>query len=177
MGTSNESASHQTHSVGQITRTGALEMLRSHPFTQGLTKPHLGILAGVAEVASFEQDQQIFGSGDRSEFLYLLVSGMVSLELRTSGYTVRIQQLKAGETFGWSAMVDEPFRAFQVRALDACVVVRLPGGRLMGACEENPRMGLVVIRNLAGMIARRLRATEARFVEFFGAASEARNPA
>ncbi|MCW5979675.1 MAG: Crp/Fnr family transcriptional regulator [Bryobacteraceae bacterium] len=177
MGTPNERASHQTHSVGQITRTGALEMLRSHPFTQELTKPQLGILARLAEVVSFEQDQQIFGSGDRSEFLYLLVSGTVSLELRTSGYTVRIQQLEAGETFGWSAMVDEPFRAFQVRALEECVVARLPGRRLMRACEENPRMGLLVFRNLAGMVARRLRATEARFVEFLGAGSKARNPA
>ena len=134
-----------------------------------MTEPQLAVLAELAEVVLFEPDQQVFSAGERSNYFYILRSGTVFLELQTSVYTLCIQQLKAGETFGWSAMVDEPYRAFQVRARDACVALRLPGDQLLKACEEDPRMGLLVFRYLAGMVARRLRATEACLAEFCGA--------
>jgi CRP-like cAMP-binding protein len=149
-----------------MTQTDMLAVLRSHPFTQGLGESQLEGLAEMAEVVDIEPELPLFGSGERSQYFYLLLSGTVFLELQTAGYTVRIQQLGSGEAFGWSALVDEPYRTFQVRALQAGRAVRLPGDRLVRACEADDRLGSLLFRRLAEMVAQRLRATEVRFAEF-----------
>jgi CRP-like cAMP-binding protein len=159
-----------------MTQTSVLDELRSHPFTAGMTEPHLEALAGLAELVEIEQDEQIFGSGERSRYFYFLISGTAFLELQTPVYRVSIQELGSGEAFGWSALIDGPYRAFQVRARAACRVIRIAGDRLLRACEADDRLGSVVFRRLAEIIARRLRATELRFAEFCGGTT-ARTPA
>jgi CRP-like cAMP-binding protein len=149
-----------------MTQTGILDLLNFHPFTAALTAAQRAALAGMAETTEIEQEQTIFGSGERSRFFYLLVSGTAFLELQTPVYTVCIQQLGPGEAFGWSALVDEPYRAFQVRARVPCKVVRISGDRLREACDADDSLGAIVYRQLSSLIARRLRAAETRFEEF-----------
>jgi CRP-like cAMP-binding protein len=156
-----------------MTQTDLLEILRSHPFTEGLTEPQLAILAESAELVEIEPEQKIFGSGERSSHFYFLLSGTAFLEFQTPVYTVCIQQLEAGEVFGWSALVDEPYRAFQVRTRAECRVLRIRGEGLLKACEGDNELGSVVFRRLAEVIARRLRAAETRFAEFCGRATDA----
>lgn len=160
-----------------MTQTDLLALLRSHPFTQGTSEPQLVVLGEMAEAVQIEPEQVLFRCGERSRYFYLLLSGTVFLELQTSAYTVCIQQLGSGEALGWSALVDEPYRAFQVRARQACRVVRLPGDRLVRACEADDRLGSLLFRCLAEMIARRLRAAESRFAQFCDMRAEGSSPA
>ena len=155
-----------------MAQSSILDLLNFHPFTAALTATHRSVLADMAELSDIEQEQTVFGSGERSRFFYLLVSGTAFLELQTAAYTVCIQQLGPGEAFGWSALVDEPYRAFQVRARVACKVVRISGDRLREACDADHSLGAVVYRQLSSLIARRLRAAETRFEEFCARDSE-----
>jgi CRP-like cAMP-binding protein len=141
-----------------------------------LTELQLTALAAIGELACIAQDQVIFGCGERARYFYLLLSGTVSLELQTPVYTVCIQQLDSGQAFGWSALVDEPYRTFQVRARETCSVIRLPGDRLLEACQADDRLGSILFRQLAALVARRLRAAESRFTEFCGKGTEIRTP-
>jgi CRP-like cAMP-binding protein len=142
-----------------------------------MTGPQLDALAALAGLEEIAPDQQIFGSGERSRYFYLLLSGTAFLELQTPVYRVTIQELSGGEAFGWSALVEGPYRAFQVRARAACRVIRIPGDRLLAACEADDRLGALVFRRLADIIAGRLRATELRFAEFCGTGADLRVPA
>jgi CRP-like cAMP-binding protein len=162
--------------VVEMTQTGVLDELRSHPFTTGMSEPQLDGLAELAELVEIEPDEQIFGSGERSRYFYLLLSGTAFLELQTPVYRVTIQELGSGEAFGWSALIDGPYRAFQVRARAECRVIRISGDRLLRACEADDRLGSLMFRRLAEIIARRLRATELRFAEFCGKGTELREP-
>jgi CRP-like cAMP-binding protein len=160
-----------------MTQKSTFEVLRAHPFTRAMTDRQVAALAEIAEPVTLEPDQQIFGSGERSRYFYLLVSGTVSLELQTPVYTVCIHKLEAGEAFGWSALVDQPYRAFQVRAVDRCSVVRLPGDRLLRVCAADDRLGSIVFHQVTEILARRLRAAEVRFAEFCGKKLEDRQRA
>jgi CRP-like cAMP-binding protein len=142
-----------------------------------MTGPQIDVLAAAAELIEFGPDEQIFGSGERSRYFYLLLSGTAFLELQTPVYRVAIQELKDGEAFGWSALIDGPYRAFQVRAGAVCRVIRIPGDRILHACEGDDRLGSLVFRGLAEIVARRLRATERRFEEFCGKGNAIRVPA
>ena len=151
-----------------------LDSLESHPFTQGLTADQLEVLAGLAELVSFEAEQTVFRGGERSDYLYLLLSGTAFLELQTPVYTVCIQVLGRGEAFGWSSVVEQRYAAFQVRARQRCEALRLNGPSLLKACEGDPAIGSIIFRRVAELIATRLRATEARFIEFCGGVPGAR---
>jgi CRP-like cAMP-binding protein len=142
-----------------------------------MTESQLTDLAGMADIVEIEPDRQIFRSGERSRYFYLLLSGTVFLELQTPVYTVCIQQLDSGEAFGWSALVDEPYRAFQVRARAACRVARIPGDRLLAACRADDHLSSLVFHRLAELIARRLRSAEVRFAEFCGLGADKPAPA
>ncbi len=145
-----------------------LESLESHPFTQGLTTDQLEVLAGFAEPVSFEAEQTVFRGGERSDYLYLLLSGTMFLELQTPVYAVCIQVLGGGEAFGWSSVVEQRYAAVQVRARQRCEALRLNRASLLKVCQEDPAIGSTIFRRVAELIAARLRATEARFIEFCG---------
>jgi CRP-like cAMP-binding protein len=142
-----------------------------------MTRPQVDALAESAELVEFEPDEQIFGSGERSRYFYFLLSGTAFLEFQTPVYRVAIQELGGGEAFGWSALIEGPYRAFEVRARAACRVIRIRGDRLLRACEVDDRLGSLVFQRLAEIIARRLRATELRFAEFCGKGDDIRVPA
>ncbi|MBI4906581.1 MAG: cyclic nucleotide-binding domain-containing protein [Acidobacteria bacterium] len=133
--------------------------------------PQLATLSAMAECVGVAPEQVVFGSGERSRYFYLLVSGTMSLELQTPVYTVCIQHLHGGEAFGWSALVDKPYRAFQIRAREASLVIRLRGDRLKKACKRDERLGAAFFPKVAAMVAVRLRATESRLIEFLGSSA------
>jgi CRP-like cAMP-binding protein len=162
--------------VGEMTQTDILQTLRAHPFTAGLAEPQLTALAGIAELATMEAHQTIFGSGERSKFFYLLISGTAFLEFQTPVFTICIQQLGPGDAFGWSALIDEQYRAFQVRTRADCRVLRISGDRLLEECQQDSALGADVFRRLSGLIAGRLRAAETRFAEFCTRDTESQVP-
>lgn len=154
--------------VKRIGKDRLLELLRSHNFTRKMPRSHLAAIAGFAQLVHIRQDELVFSSGERPRFFYLLLSGTVFLEIHTPTYTICIERLHAGEAFGWSALVDNPYRAFQIRAQEPCVAVRIRADRLRSACRKNSELGVHVFQMMANLIARRLRATELRMVEFIG---------
>lgn len=143
-------------------------MLESHAFLKGLKLQQIKALVAISECLWVEAEEVLFGSGERSRFFYLLVSGSMSLEMQTSVYTFVIQQLERGEAFGWSALVDQPYRAFQIRAREPSLLIRIRGDHLQNTCKSDVGLGAAFHRKLAAMIAQRLRATELRLLEFCG---------
>ncbi len=152
----------------RIGKDRLLELLRSHDFTHNMPAAHLAKIAGFAQLVQINQDELVFSSGQRPRSFYLLLSGTVFLEMHTPTYTICIEQLQGGEAFGWPALVDNPYRAFQVRAQEPCMAVRIRADRLRSACNGDSKLGFHVFRMLASLIARRLRSTELRLAEFIG---------
>jgi CRP-like cAMP-binding protein len=97
---------------------GALNVLESHPFAAELRPEHRARLAAMAKEVHFAPNQVIFHEGDRYSVLYLLVEGMVALELEVPDYLLRVQTLYAGDVFDWSAVLRHQAKHFQARALD-----------------------------------------------------------
>lgn len=90
--------------------------LRDHAFTKGLSDGQVGALALHATEVSFQAEELVLTEGQHSRFFYLITSGSVAVELRTSAYAVCVQALGPGEAFGWSALLPSHNTLFQVRA-------------------------------------------------------------
>ncbi len=135
------------------------EGAREQPFLKGLTADHIEKIMAMASEVQFAADDVIFREGARSDFFYLLLSGKVALEVRTSGRILRVQTLGEGEELGWSSYLEEETRRFQARALVQVQALRFEGARLRKACAEDRELGYALEHRLLQVVSSRLQAT------------------
>ncbi len=81
--------------------------------TQGIAKLH------------FEKDEDIFREGDIGDFLYIIVSGKVSVLKNKDGKPEEIATLGSGEYFGEMALLNQNTRSATIRCLEPVDVLAL----------------------------------------------------
>ena len=101
---------------------------------------------------TFHTGERIITGGEASSSLFFLQSGMVSVKLSDG---VRLATLVPGMAFGEMALV-EGHRAADVWADTAVRCIELPLDRFYEFRKEHPQIGEHIMRNLAGLLARRL---------------------
>jgi signal-transduction protein with cAMP-binding, CBS, and nucleotidyltransferase domain len=143
-------------------------LLRTHKFTQGLTDSQIASLAALATEASFEENEMILEDGRHAHAFFLVTQGSVAVELRTPRFAVCVEAVKAGEAFGWSALLDQHETAFQVRARERTVALRLDAPGLRALCRKDPALEVEILLRVLHLVAGRVRATEVRFAEMCG---------
>jgi CRP-like cAMP-binding protein len=134
-------------------------LLRKHDFVETFEPAHVEKLAALAKNVRFVRDQVVFHEGDECHEFYLIVSGLVALEIEEPGHTLRIQTLSAGDELGWSALLMASGKHFQARALEAVEALAFDGPALLAACKEDPAFGFAFMHRLLGVVAGRLQAT------------------
>jgi len=140
--------------------------LKHAAFTAGMAEAHLAKLAALGRDVAFQEGQLILSTGERSTRFYLLLSGSACIEVRAPFYTVCVQVLRPGEAFGWSSFLDHSDTLFQVRAREASNAMCWDGAQLSAMCLKDRELGLELHRRLLGLVAGRLKATEAKLAEF-----------
>jgi CRP-like cAMP-binding protein len=152
---------------GQLTLSSA-PLLSEHRFVRGLAASEIEALAAHAQPVTFEENQVVMDDHERSSAFYLLVSGSVAIELRSTRYALCVQALGPGDIFGWSALLDDQDTVFGVRARERTLALRIDGSKLKTLCRSNPDLGCELLRRTLQVVAGRVRATETRFAEMCG---------
>ena len=142
-------------------------MLREHPFVVGFEPRHVETLATLAKEIRFERDQILFREGDEATEFYLIVNGLVALEMAAPGHTFRVHTLFAGDELGWSALLMGRGKYFQARTLDRVDALAFEGGELLAACEQDTAFGYTLMRRLLAVVAERLQATRLQVLDMY----------
>jgi CRP-like cAMP-binding protein len=111
-----------------------------------------------ASVESFPEGKTIFSQGEKAARLYVLVEGAIDLTIKSGEkidfMTSKIE--KEGAVFGMPCLL-EPFR-YNVTAL--CLkpskVLVLDADHIKKKIEEDPRMGMEIMKKLASIYFSRL---------------------
>jgi CRP/FNR family cyclic AMP-dependent transcriptional regulator len=144
-----------------------LQELEKHPFFAEFDSEHRDRLAALAKQVHFDADQVIFHEGDDFSVFYLLVEGMVALELEVPGHVLRVQTLYAGDVFDWSALLPHAGKHFQARALNRVTALAFEGGQMLAAFKADPEFGLAFMLRLMGVVSDRLRATRLQLLDMY----------
>jgi len=144
-----------------------LAMLRHHPFVLEFEPRHVERLAGLAKDVRWERNQLIFREGDECSEFYLIVSGLVSLEIAAPGHTFRVQTLFAGDELGWSAMLGSSGKQFQARALERVDALAFESAEILAACREDTAFGFAFMQRLSRLVAERLQATRVQLLDMY----------
>src|SRR5882672_6829458 len=118
----------------------------------GLSPEMVAEIDELGSVRHFNTGERIIAAGTASTSIFFLQSGMVSVKLADG---VRLATLVPGVAFGEMALV-EGRRTADVWADTAVQCIELPLERFDGFREVYPQVGEHIMRNLAGLLARRL---------------------
>lgn len=120
--------------------------LRSIPLFNGLSEAGLERLAAKAAEVECEPGQVLVLPGDPGSGMYVIVEGMVSVEMR-GGFHVELEQ---GNFFGEVALlVPGTARVARVRAATAARCLSIPRDDFLALVETEPTLTLKMLRELA----------------------------
>jgi CRP-like cAMP-binding protein len=144
-----------------------LTLLERQPFVEGF-KPHqIAALAALAKEVRFKSDHVIFREGEECSEFYLIISGLVALEIAPPGQAFRVDTLSAGDELGWSSVLMAQGKYFQARTLDDVQALLFEGPDLRAMCEADTAFGYALMLRLLGVVAQRLQATRLQVLDTF----------
>ena len=127
----------------------------------GLTQQELVQLLEHSEKCTFDPGEAIVREGSSGAFLYVIIEGTVSvLKTGTSKRGTELARLSSGDSFGEISLVDQRERSATVVALTPCVLLRLSESE----CWRLPQISAKIFRNLACILAKRLRDMDEAYV-------------
>jgi CRP/FNR family transcriptional regulator, cyclic AMP receptor protein len=148
-----------------MTTEDVTSLLAKQHFAKGLTPAQVATLATLAKRVRFERDETIFREGDERHEFYLVVSGLVALEIASPGQTYRVDTLSAGDELGWSAVLMDRGKLFQARALEPTTALMFAGADLRALCEKDTAFGYATMLCLLGVVSERLQATRLQVLD------------
>jgi CRP-like cAMP-binding protein len=135
----------------------------------GLEEEQLALLAGCARNVRFRAGEQLFREGDMADTFWVVRRGSVALEAFDAARgTLQIETIAAGELLGWSWLFP-PYRwHFDARAVSDIRATAFDGACLRQKCEDDPRLGYVLMGLFAQVLIERLQSTRLRLLDIYG---------
>ena len=130
--------------------------------TTDLTSEELDRLVAIATEQRYARGVAIIREDAKSRDLYIIKRGRVSVRLKLPSELGReevIYQMRDGQIFGELALVDGSPRSATVQADEEVLAYRFDYNRLSKLLTDYPRIGYILMRNIAAIIANRVRNT------------------
>jgi CRP-like cAMP-binding protein len=138
-----------------------VNLLRGADLFQGLPDEELGLIAQICQEQSYTAGERIFAEDSTGDELYVLKKGKVGIELAVRGEAMftALHIVDEGQVFGEMALVDRGHRSATAKSLVPSEILMIPREELFRLFDRNNHIGYVVMRNIATVLAARLRKT------------------
>jgi CRP-like cAMP-binding protein len=132
------------------------EKYASLTFFKGLDSEDLYDLFDYFSVTTFVAGTVIFEQGDQAANLYIVAAGEVAIRYKPEdGPMMTVTRVQPGDVFGWSAMTGNGrYTSGAICSLDS-EILSIPGDELKQLCQNNPRVGNVLMDRVSLVIADR----------------------
>jgi len=147
----------------------SLKFLSDIEVFKGLAKDELEAIANICSIKRFEEGEDVFSKDALPEEMFILNSGRCDVKISVGGpaevYT--IYPLNPGDIFGELGFIDGSTRSATIKCINDVEAVALSREKFATLCSEKPRIGYVVMKNLAIILTQRLRETDKEFKNFY----------
>ncbi|MFF8032769.1 MULTISPECIES: cyclic nucleotide-binding domain-containing protein [unclassified Streptomyces] len=131
-----------------------------------LPPPQRERLMALAREVSFPEDTRIFEAGGTADRFWVIRSGAVSLDQRVNDLRrVTVAGLGAGDLLGWSWLFPPHRWDFGAVAFSPVRAYEFAAAPVLRLCEDDPRLGLTLVRSVAEVLAHRLETTRGKLME------------
>ncbi|NJO82417.1 MAG: cyclic nucleotide-binding domain-containing protein [Blastochloris sp.] len=141
-----------------------LDQLRRVDLFAGLSDDELLQITRVCQVIRVGSGETLFNEGDEGQEMYLIFKGSVRVMInaRRPDGTVSpstINMLYSGQSFGEMILLNSGTRSATVVSAEPTTLIVIREADFGALCESSPRIGYLVIRNLAQDLAYKLRSS------------------
>ena len=120
----------------------------------------LGRIINIAYTKVYKKGEVIFSEGEIGKAVFIVASGSLEITKKISEKEEGILIiLSPGDFFGEMALLEELPRSATARAIENSEIYIIYKVNFDGLIEKYPQVGLKIIRNLAGILSKRLRKT------------------
>jgi CRP-like cAMP-binding protein len=143
-------------------------ILRQADIFYQLSQEQLEAVAALCREVRYSNGETIFTEGSHSDDLYLVIEGEVDIMINPAlvgeGGAARLAEpvivstMRRGQSFGEIALVDQGVRSATARVVTAQArLFVIPSHALLALCEQEPRLGYLLMRNLAADLGFKIR--------------------
>lgn len=144
------------------------ESLRRYSFFDDLSDEQLAFVSGCGRNARFSSGQLIFREGAPADALYLVRSGMVTLEIHEAGRgTAQVETIDAGDVVGWSWLYPPHRWNVDARATGDVAAVVFDGTCLREKIERDHDLGYRLMKKLLYHLHVRLERVRLRHLDVY----------
>ena len=151
-------------------RNISVKNLKAYSLFKGLSDSELKLIANIVEKKEIDSGSDIIVEGEIGDDLYLLEDGVVdihkTLTIVTSRHDFGTKERSfirldsdIHPYFGEMALFGNGERSATVKAVTKCGLLVIKNSDFSQVCEEVPRIGFIVVTNIALMLAQYLRKT------------------
>jgi CRP/FNR family cyclic AMP-dependent transcriptional regulator len=138
------------------------EKLGKFKIFEGLSSDEIDAIISCGNIAHFKSGAKIIEESSESSDLYVVLSGRASIEMMVQTHlgqvkrTKRIAVFKLGDVFGDMAFLSGTRRSASVATIDDFSAMIFDHDKLYGLFDDNSRIGYIVVKNIAKIMANRL---------------------
>ena len=125
----------------------------------------LNVMSKIADICSEEQYADgtvLFKEGENANNLYILEEGIADLLIDKDTFIYSLTE--QSDIFGWSSLVESAQYTATAVCMTDVKVLKIPTKTLQRIFDENPEIGNVVFRRLAGIFNKRMTKTYRKFL-------------
>jgi CRP/FNR family cyclic AMP-dependent transcriptional regulator len=134
----------------------SVDALLNVPLFAGVSRRRLRKVAGLAEVRTFEPNSVVVQTGDKSDGLYVILSGRARILGRA-----RRHPLRAGAYFGEMGLIDGKPRSATVVSVGELQTMRIPRAAFLRLLEQEPKIATELLTELTSRVREREKPTVA----------------
>jgi CRP/FNR family cyclic AMP-dependent transcriptional regulator len=131
----------------------------------GISRDYLRMIAAISRMGRYNFGDVIIEQGAVTKELYIVAAGEVDIQVDQSligdpivSGLVRIATLRRGETFGEIAIIDDGVRSATATSGQSDThLVSISRDALLQLCQEHPKLGYLLMKNMAINLATTLR--------------------
>lgn len=155
---------HKTLSDSEEETRGFLIHL---PVFTSFSLDELSVLAKHMSFVHLQRGEYLFMEGDQGSFMGFVVSGVLEVQKSTStGDRVPLARLTKGSSIGEMAIIDQSVRSATVIAKKATTMVTLTEKGFDLLAEQQPALGIKVIKKIARLLSLNMRRTSSKLADF-----------
>ncbi|RME39460.1 MAG: cyclic nucleotide-binding domain-containing protein [Deltaproteobacteria bacterium] len=141
-----------------------LAALKNSHLFQDLDENELGALSRVFHEMEMAEGATIFIENMPGEMLYLIREGTVRIsKMLAEGQEKTLVILGPEDVFGEMAILDTAPRSATARAVEKARLLCIKKQDFEAVCDQNPRLGLKLMRNIIRVFSRRIRENNDEF--------------
>ncbi len=138
------------------------KILEDASLIRDLTDDEINALIEIAEEKRYARGTCIIIEDSKSRDLFVLTKGRATVRLSLPSDREKeeiVYTMRDGQVFGELSLVDGSPRSATIKAEDDVMTYRFDFEKLNNLMNANPRIGFIVMRNVASIISNRMRNT------------------